>query len=563
MLNRHFALGAALGGFVTVFVYLQLAGMTLATILSSILMLAVTALFPLARWLLEDPSSPRRTWVERIVALGYPLAIPATIAALCFSPGRIAFGLSLPWLLITLLISGQGLQRLLENGVSRLEEMCLDIGRVFLGIGGAWFAASRFGGDTVFGFSEPIITLTAIHFHYAGFFTSLMVGWRGRELSSANRLARPLWKLAALGTLIGVPLLAAGISLSPGIESAAALVLAGSVCLYAVLVLTALFDRPSKIGSILLAISSLSAFYSMGWAARYGWHRSSPIPGPDIGTMILRHGVLNAFIFAGWGILGWFLTRPAARRTSRPLPFSRLRGRGRTIGPDFFEREKIVDPKRPVPTGLIDNLDQYRNAQFDPQRVHPAVRAFYERTQDFDLTVTAHWSAGFRNISRAYRKISQAVGQMNLPSVETPSESGVHSRLFALSDSRDGRTNVRAWVRTYIDSGKAVYVAAYSSIRSGDATFMNIAFPLPFGQLTSILRVETFRDDGLLLTSQSTQDFSGDEGVYLVSSLASLRLPMNETIEVWPENNVVRAEHRVWLLGYQILSLDYTIQKQS
>ena len=42
-----------------------------------------------------------------------------------------------------------------------------------------------------------------------------------------------------------------------------------------------------------------------------------------------------------------------------------------------------------------------------------------------------------------------------------------------LDDRKDGRSNVRAWVRTYIGSGNAVYVAAYANHSDGKKTYMN------------------------------------------------------------------------------------------
>ena len=58
---------------------------------------------------------------------------------------------------------------------------------------------------------------------------------------------------------------------------------------------------------------------------------------------------------------------------------------------------------------------------------------------------------------------------------------------MALDDARDGRTNVRAWVRWYADTGEAIYAAAYATHALGSQVYMNIAFPLPLGNLTSIL----------------------------------------------------------------------------
>ncbi len=50
-----------------------------------------------------------------------------------------------------------------------------------------------------------------------------------------------------------------------------------------------------------------------------------------------------------------------------------------------------LDPQR-SPAGLIDDLDAFRRDGFDPDRVDPSIRRFYEHTADFDLHVEARWS---------------------------------------------------------------------------------------------------------------------------------------------------------------------------
>jgi len=43
--------------------------------------------------------------------------------------------------------------------------------RIDLAVGGAWLVASRLGMRPM-GIQEPIVLLTAVHFHYAGFATA-------------------------------------------------------------------------------------------------------------------------------------------------------------------------------------------------------------------------------------------------------------------------------------------------------------------------------------------------------------------------------------------------------
>src|SRR5262249_45465496 len=174
----------------------------------------------------------------------------------------------------------------------------------------------------------------------------------------------------------------------------------------------------------------------------------------------------------------------------------------------------------------------------DPDRVHAAIRAFYERTADFTLLVRAEWRPGFGRPSRIYKRLSRAVGQMNFPvDAGDRADCGV-SRLVALDDGRDGRANVRAWVRWYADSGEAIYAAAYATHALGSQVYMNIAFPIPLGNLTSILRLAALdvggKPDGVLLTTLPAPGQPGDEGVYFANRLLPVRLPFDETNRVLP-----------------------------
>jgi hypothetical protein len=222
---------------------------------------------------------------------------------------------------------------------------------------------------------------------------------------------------------------------------------------------------------------------------------------------------------------------------------------------------------------LVDNLEDYQRADFPVTALNPAIRAFYENTAAHGLLVIPSWQPGFRLLARLYKRFSTHIGQMNLPLQPESDEDQITSRIVPLDESRDGRHGVRAWIRTYTKTGAAVYVAAYATHREGKQSYMNIAFPLPGGNLTSILRL-ALRDPqdpdaGLVLTSLHAGQRIGAEGVYFSSPLLTVRLPINETISVWsaeqgvnpaaPTATTVVARHDMWLLGIPFLVLHYFI----
>lgn len=268
-------------------------------------------------------------------------------------------------------------------------------------------------------------------------------------------------------------------------------------------------------------------------------------------------------------LFGWVRLMPGQR-----IPFSKLVGRGH-VGADFFQCIGAVADVDKLPCGLMDELAEYRRADFVPEEIHPAIRSFYEQTANYNLLVRANWKFGFRLAARVYKWCSSRMEQLNFPLMAERHEDLMDSRILPISDAVDGRRNVRAWVRTYSKTGTAMYVAAYSTHKLGQQTYMNIAFPLLGGNLTCVLRIEsvsmTEGAKGILLT---TFQPTGDEGLYFVNRILPVRLPMSETIRVWAvgmedravdggicwlSEAMLAARHDMWLLGIKYLTLDYAI----
>ncbi len=167
---------------------------------------------------------------------------------------------------------------------------------------------------------------------------------------------------------------------------------------------------------------------------------------------------------------------------------------------------------------------------------------------------------------------------MNLPLLPDTANSRIKSTIIPLLDKLDGRENVRGWIRVYEATQEAVYVAAYATHFCDGTAYMNIAFPLPPGNLTSILHLTTFEQDGdtnLRLSSFAASNPGGDQGVYLSTKWFTIRLPFNEIIEVFSMpyeempavmsngNHEVFARHRVWLFGIHFLTLHYGIHEST
>jgi hypothetical protein len=226
-----------------------------------------------------------------------PIGATAAAAALCVRTGPTAGALSVVWLLVTLRLALLGAGRLVRRRPADAAETAIDLGLLALPIGAAWFVASRLGWEPM-GFREPIVLLTAVHFHYAAFTALVWTGCAARRLpASTGRRA------AVTGVAVGTPVLAAGITLQPWLELAGALVLALSLGWLAVRVLAAI--RPRALGSrLLLRTSAASLLFSMPLAVAYAWGQAAT-PVVSLDMMARLHGTVNALGFGLCGLLAW------------------------------------------------------------------------------------------------------------------------------------------------------------------------------------------------------------------------------------------------------------------
>jgi YndJ-like protein len=538
-----------------------------------VLLLAILVLVPLALELVVTPDRYGRPVAPGRLACGLqPVGAALAVASFFVGSGARAGLLASAWLLFALLVAGLGLRRLLARGLVRAEEVCIDAGLIYLPVGAAWLVLARMGARPM-GFGGTIVLLTAMHFHYAGFFAPLLAGLAGRQGFHFRSFPGKDFRLIAAGVGFGPAVVAAGIASFRWLEVAGVLVLAAALIGLALLMALAIAPRLEPAASkAAIVVSAAALVFAMAFACAYGVGKFVGGPAASIGTMVRFHGWVNACGFVLPALLAWLAIRPQPHVAAPGTPFSLLRSSGR-VGAGYFERSGATAANRPHPRGLVDTLDEFARPDFPVHAVHPAVRSFYEDTLGHGLVVRAEWAPVFRLAGRVYKWVSSRLEQMNFPLAGETTEDEISSRIVAVEDAVDGRRNVRGWVRTYRSNGKAVYVAAYSAHSLGAEVYSNIAFPLPGGNLASILRWEAIESSdgagGVLLTTFPRPQRVGDEGVYFVNRAFAARLPFNETIRVWPapaqpapgtsDNASALARHDVWLFGFRFLTLRYEI----
>ena len=114
------------------------------------------------------------------------------------------------YFIFTICIALQGASRFLRRGFTNFEEFSIDLGMVYIALGGGWYFAYFAQIDT--GFTPLLTWLTGIHFHYSAFLLPIFIGLLGR-------LHKPRCYTLFSSLLLAAPMVVAiGITFSRWIE---------------------------------------------------------------------------------------------------------------------------------------------------------------------------------------------------------------------------------------------------------------------------------------------------------------------------------------------------------
>jgi YndJ-like protein len=240
----------------------------------------------------------------RSVGLNWIILAAAALTALSFfqAEGLRAAMLASAWFLVCSWLTVEGLRRILRYRAQSFSQFCFAVGEAYLVVGGTWFVASRRGLQP-FGFQEPVVLLTAVHFHFAGFLSAVLAGLT-YERFRESRWDRPL-RVALASAVIGPGLLGLAFLAGPKLKLAAVmLIVAGQFGLAAGTICVAARMEHSA-GRALLFLSSGCVLAGMVLAATWAMGEYPLHPFVDLARMEKYHGVLNAVGFGVCGLLGW------------------------------------------------------------------------------------------------------------------------------------------------------------------------------------------------------------------------------------------------------------------
>lgn len=263
-----------------------------------LLLLAVLVLVPLGLSLVDLGAMGHR-------ANAFLLPAAISLAASFLLPdGLIASILAVPWLVVTVTLALMGVRKLLEGQLIFSPKLAISAGLIYLPVGGIWAQLARMGVRPL-NFSDDIVMLTAVHFHYAGFLLPVLCGLVVKE--KPGRLATT----AVFGVVGGVPLTAVGITLSQlgvgfAVELISAWITAAAGLLTAGLYLgLALDGQYQPTARVFWGVTAACLTVGMVLAATYGSRQLVGVEWLTIPWMRALHGTANSVGFALAGLLGW------------------------------------------------------------------------------------------------------------------------------------------------------------------------------------------------------------------------------------------------------------------
>lgn len=534
--------------------------------------------------------------LSKLVPAGVGIAIVSILFLHIFSVEQSAWAGMLAglYLFYTCAAALYGILRFLKRGFVHLQEFCIDLGFIYLAIGGMWFFAHITEVDT--GFSPMITWLTAIHFHYAAFLLPVFTGFLGRCIPSE------LFKIyrKAAGAILAAPiLLALGITFSVWLELASVLLYLFGI--YSLIGVSWKTGFASRMQHVLVLISfgalGITIVFSLCYALGNIWADLAV----SIDFMLRFHGLLNSVLFALFGVVGWMLCSPPIRVQTRDFPISKVRGRS-VIGDKILkEINRNNLNKDSLIKGLVDDMKIYE-PDIDKSTLAPTISDFYENTLAYRLEAEIRWKRWFKPFAAIYRILSKRVQQINLPlhGKRIEMTGGIH----AIDAAIDGRTKPRAWLRQIND--EVVFTALYSWHRSVSRsvsntirrldnrnvsptagrmdectvssmdqytvnhmdqrtrTYMNIALPLPHSSMIGILELKQSGRSLQLSSVKSTEH--SDAGIYLAWNRNRFltALPIEETFSVEEtQPGRLRAHHKMWIFSIPFLEIHYDISKKN
>jgi len=266
-----------------------------------------TVVVPLGMLLIIQHRDYSRSSFLTIALALQPLVALLGIASFFIPKGLASALLAGSAFLPALLFSWKTLVRNWRGWSVYADEKCVLVAFLFLHVGIGGFVVSRLG-IPFLGFGEPIILLTAVHFHFAGFANCIMASRLGQGLAPySHRRRRTYPYVIAMGAILSPLLVAVGFYLSPIYRLNAVVIFAVVQGFHAEHLISYARSVQRSWRKGLFLVSGFSISIGMVLAVMYAFGETVNVIWLDIPTMGLWHGILNGVGFSVCGLLGWTL----------------------------------------------------------------------------------------------------------------------------------------------------------------------------------------------------------------------------------------------------------------
>ena len=282
----------------------------------------------------------------------------------------------------------------------------------------------------------------------------------------------------------------------------------------------------------------------------------------------VRAAVYSVFGFLLQVCIEWLvrLTGKRIRKSEAPW-LDCVLGKPGVIGAGVYQRiaeDGKLEISQPPDAGLIPSFEALRGPSFDPGRVDPRIRHFYEHTAVYKLEVWSEvYFAGKFVLWLLVEFISRRMDQLNFPISSLEVAKGMTSEIVQLREPSSGRLAYTGWLRRFRSTGKVIYAGLYSDSQiPGEANpCVKVTFPC-YGSSSVYLRPCAYADGTFGLVS--TGAAFGRSGFYRVveSGADHWRVrnftTLHEIFHVYAdEDGLLRTDHEITFVGLTILRLHY------
>ena len=284
-------------------------------------------------------------------------------------------------------------------------------------------------------------------------------------------------------------------------------------------------------------------------------------------AVTLTYRVVAAIAYRGRELVRVMAEEVPASELRYVVPFE---ARSRYVGGDYVEQLARARGgtfrRNPPDVGILASLDNLQGPTFDPGRVHPLIREFYEHTSRFRLSIIPEWRRWMKPGYELFKLVvAEPLGQAAIPSNIAEAQRGMVSTIDTITLEGNDEIDIRGWIRTYADSGKPIYVGIYTSFRHDDRGYVSVGFPIPGSNFTATLLPHNAGEHDFVLSSRSELPFPG----HYLSSVDSERdaltvlklLYFQEQIFVYVADGELKTDHSFYLAGQRFLTLHYEIER--